>query len=219
MQADALRVDDPESQLGPLADVLRRQCARRHDRRDSIHVALHPDRKKRFPGSNSIPWIFAAKTTASGLIALLVAFSFNLDEPYWRWPGVAKIARLSVSAIPHLFGKLLDCKLLAAYWRRQSDDCQSGFPGTNPNQLVKLVVTSSDQRLDPRFPSRARVFGQCVELIVVQTGIVTQPAAAVAAVAGSPIGNYIGGNLPSILFRGHQWNCHRWIERNVAPPA
>ena len=83
MQADALRVDDPESQRGPLADVLRRQCARRHDRRDSIHIALHPDRKKRFPGSNSIPWIFAAKTTASGLIALLVAFNFNLDEPYW----------------------------------------------------------------------------------------------------------------------------------------
>ena len=27
--------------------------------------------------------IFAAKTTASGLIALLVAFTFNLDEPYW----------------------------------------------------------------------------------------------------------------------------------------
>ena len=83
MQADALPVDDPESQLGPLPDVLRRQCARRQDRRDSIHVALHPNRKKPFPGSNSIPWIFAAKTTASGLIALLVAFSFNLDEPYW----------------------------------------------------------------------------------------------------------------------------------------
>src|SRR6202162_5102306 len=29
------------------------------------------------------PMIFAAKTTASGLIALLVAFTFNLDEPYW----------------------------------------------------------------------------------------------------------------------------------------
>ena len=27
--------------------------------------------------------IFAAKTTASGLIALLVAFTFNLDQPYW----------------------------------------------------------------------------------------------------------------------------------------
>jgi hypothetical protein len=32
--------------------------------------------------------IFAAKTTASGLIALLVAFTFNLDEPYWpRFPS------------------------------------------------------------------------------------------------------------------------------------
>ncbi|HEY2538430.1 MAG TPA: FUSC family protein [Stellaceae bacterium] len=27
--------------------------------------------------------IFASKTTAAGLIALLVAFTFNLDEPYW----------------------------------------------------------------------------------------------------------------------------------------
>ncbi|MGC2203651.1 MAG: FUSC family protein, partial [Stellaceae bacterium] len=27
--------------------------------------------------------IFAAKTTASGLIALLVSFTFNLDQPYW----------------------------------------------------------------------------------------------------------------------------------------
>lgn len=27
------------------------------------------------------PWIFAAKTTAAGLIALLIAFTFNLDQP------------------------------------------------------------------------------------------------------------------------------------------
>ena len=27
--------------------------------------------------------IFAAKTTASGLIALLLAFTFNLDQPLW----------------------------------------------------------------------------------------------------------------------------------------
>src|SRR5271165_4180984 len=29
------------------------------------------------------PWIFAAKTTAAGLIALLIAFTFNLDQPQW----------------------------------------------------------------------------------------------------------------------------------------
>src|SRR5260370_28649835 len=83
MQADALRAEDRESQLGPLPDAVRRQCARRHDRPDSIHSALYPHRKKPFPGTNSIPWIFAAKTTASGLIVLLVAFTFNLDQPYW----------------------------------------------------------------------------------------------------------------------------------------
>jgi uncharacterized membrane protein YccC len=83
MHAHALRVEDPESQLGPLPDVVRRQYARPHDRPDSIRAAPYPHRKKQFPGANSMPWIFAAKTTASGLIALLVSFTFNLDQPYW----------------------------------------------------------------------------------------------------------------------------------------
>ena len=30
-----------------------------------------------------MPWIFAAKTTASALLALLIAFTFNLDQPKW----------------------------------------------------------------------------------------------------------------------------------------
>ena len=34
-------------------------------------------------GPKWIPWIFAAKTTASSLLALLIAFTFNLDQPYW----------------------------------------------------------------------------------------------------------------------------------------
>ncbi len=29
------------------------------------------------------PWIFAAKTTLAGLLGLLVAFTFNLDQPQW----------------------------------------------------------------------------------------------------------------------------------------
>ena len=41
------------------------------------------DLKRPFPKPNWVPWIFAAKTTASALIALLVAFTFNLDQPYW----------------------------------------------------------------------------------------------------------------------------------------
>ncbi len=36
-----------------------------------------------FFGPRWIPWIFAAKTTAAGLLALLVAFTFNLDQPQW----------------------------------------------------------------------------------------------------------------------------------------
>src|SRR5215469_3183649 len=83
MQAYALRPEDRESPLGPLPDRAHRQCARRHDTPDSIRAALYQHPKKPFPGTNSVPRIFAAKTTASGLIALLVAFTFNLDQPYW----------------------------------------------------------------------------------------------------------------------------------------
>src|SRR5260221_1766356 len=40
-----------------------------------------------------IPWIFAAKTTASGLLALLVAFAFNLDQPKWALLTVFIVAQ------------------------------------------------------------------------------------------------------------------------------
>src|SRR5262249_39089709 len=40
-----------------------------------------------------IPWIFAAKTTASGLLALLVAFTFNLDQPKWALLTVFIVAQ------------------------------------------------------------------------------------------------------------------------------
>jgi uncharacterized membrane protein YccC len=82
-QGIAPHADNRPTRLGPPHDVVPGQCARRHDRPASIHAALYPHRKKPFPGTNSIPWIFAAKTTASGLIVLLVAFTFNLDQPYW----------------------------------------------------------------------------------------------------------------------------------------
>ena len=44
-------------------------------------------------GSRWVPWIFAAKTTASGLIALLVAFAFNLDQPKWALLTVFIVAQ------------------------------------------------------------------------------------------------------------------------------
>src|ERR1700732_4255942 len=37
--------------------------------------------------------IFAAKTTASGLLALLVAFAFNLDQPKWALLTVFIVAQ------------------------------------------------------------------------------------------------------------------------------
>src|SRR6267154_1221710 len=44
-------------------------------------------------GSRWIPSIFAAKTTASGLLALLVAFTFNLDQPKWAMLTVFIVAQ------------------------------------------------------------------------------------------------------------------------------
>src|SRR5262245_20119995 len=46
-----------------------------------------------FPRPSWIPWIFAAKTTASGLLALLVAFAFNLDQPKWALLTVFIVAQ------------------------------------------------------------------------------------------------------------------------------
>jgi uncharacterized membrane protein YccC len=37
--------------------------------------------------------IFAAKTTVSGLIALLAAFAFNLDQPQWALLTVFIVAQ------------------------------------------------------------------------------------------------------------------------------
>jgi uncharacterized membrane protein YccC len=44
-------------------------------------------------GPRWIPWLFAAKTTASGLLALLVAFTFNLDQPRWALITVFIVAQ------------------------------------------------------------------------------------------------------------------------------
>jgi uncharacterized membrane protein YccC len=48
---------------------------------------------KPFPDPRWIPWLFAAKTTASGLLALLVAFAFNLDQPKWALLTVFIVAQ------------------------------------------------------------------------------------------------------------------------------
>src|SRR3954466_10333592 len=53
--------------------------------------AAAPARAPRW--SRWIPSIFAAKTTASGLLALLVAFTFNLDQPKWALLTVFIVAQ------------------------------------------------------------------------------------------------------------------------------
>lgn len=46
-----------------------------------------------------VPWIFAAKTTLSALLALLVAFAFNLDEPKWSVLTVFIVAQPASGAV------------------------------------------------------------------------------------------------------------------------
>lgn len=67
-------------------------------RRRSIRVAespREPDAKTQQGSawSSRIRWIFAAKTTASAIIALLIAFTFDLDQPQWALLTVFIVAQ------------------------------------------------------------------------------------------------------------------------------
>src|SRR5271167_99100 len=64
-------------------DLVLARPAQRREISTGVSPKLQLDLKRPLPRTNWVPWIFAAKTTASGLIALLVAFTFNLDQPYW----------------------------------------------------------------------------------------------------------------------------------------
>ena len=55
--------------------VLFAQSVERHESSAEVPAKLEVHLKKPVPWTNWVPWIFAAKTTASGLIALLVAFT------------------------------------------------------------------------------------------------------------------------------------------------
>jgi uncharacterized membrane protein YccC len=59
----------------------------------SSGAAPDADPAKSIVGPRWIPWIFAAKTTASGLLALLIAFTFNLDQPKWALLTVFIVAQ------------------------------------------------------------------------------------------------------------------------------
>jgi uncharacterized membrane protein YccC len=51
------------------------------------------DRIPRLSGERWLPWIFAAKTTGAGLLALLIAFTFDLDQPKWALLTVFIVAQ------------------------------------------------------------------------------------------------------------------------------
>src|SRR5208282_2441460 len=67
----------------PPPDLVLARPAQRHDISARVSPRPQLDLKRPVRRANWVPWVFAAKTTASGLIALLVSFTFNLDQPYW----------------------------------------------------------------------------------------------------------------------------------------
>src|ERR1700738_40434 len=79
--------------------------------------------------------IFAAKTTASGLVALLVAFTFNLDQPQWALLTVFIVSQPQESGLVlaksfyRLIGTLVGAavaRLLRWLSSRRSACCSSG---------------------------------------------------------------------------------------------
>jgi uncharacterized membrane protein YccC len=83
MQGYAASAYNRQTRLTPPPKLVLAQPARRHDFSAPVSPKPHLELKRPIPATNWVPWIFAAKTTASGLIALLVSFTFNLDQSYW----------------------------------------------------------------------------------------------------------------------------------------
>jgi fusaric acid resistance family protein len=83
MPVYATRAYSRQARLTPPPDLVLARPAQRHDVSASVSPKPQLDLKRPVLKTNWVPWIFAAKTTASGLIALLAAFTFNLDQPYW----------------------------------------------------------------------------------------------------------------------------------------
>ena len=83
MQGDASYADSRQARLVSPPHAVLARSAQRPEISAGVPPKLQLDLKRPFPKPNWVPWIFAAKTTASALVALLVAFTFNLDQPYW----------------------------------------------------------------------------------------------------------------------------------------
>jgi hypothetical protein len=83
-------VDKPR--LASLPDVVSAQ-PRSGTMSAGVSPKPQPDFKRPLPKANWVPWIFATKTMASALIALLVAFTLNLDQPQWALLTVFIVAQ------------------------------------------------------------------------------------------------------------------------------
>ena len=83
MQGYATSAYSRQARLAPLPDLVLARPAQRREIPAAVSPKPNLELKRPVPRANWAPWIFAAKTTASGLIALLVSFTFNLDQPYW----------------------------------------------------------------------------------------------------------------------------------------
>ncbi len=83
MEGHATSTYSRQARLTPPPKLVLAQPAQCHGISAPVSPKPQLELKRPVPATNWVPWIFAAKTTASGLIALLVSFTFNLDEPYW----------------------------------------------------------------------------------------------------------------------------------------
>ncbi len=92
-----------------------------------------------------MPWIFAAKTTASGLIALLVAFTFNLDQPYWALLTVFIVSQPQQSGLV----------LAKSFYR---------IIGTVIGAAVALFLVALCRAGARALPRRSRALGRAVHL-------------------------------------------------------
>src|SRR6516162_9729767 len=86
-------VSQPQFRVSGLVLGERKRGNLLHLRHGAPPQASERDRTELVLPPRWIPWIFAAKTTASGLLALLVAFIFNLDQPKWALLTVFIVAQ------------------------------------------------------------------------------------------------------------------------------
>src|SRR6266568_2331414 len=101
-----------------------------------------------------IPAIFASKTAASGLLALLVAFVFNLDQPKWALLTVFIVAQPQSGL--KLVGQATEIKRLSASAIFEDPDLRRRSNSFRMLDISMLRVTGIGRFLEDSLSSLAR---------------------------------------------------------------